>query len=324
MTHHDTSSPTLADGLPAAIAVGAPDVVGPLAVFPLIASASPKLDYLAFADARARGVVVKEMPGGGSVNDLIVVNPSELPVLLYEGEEVLGAQQNRIFDVSVLVPAGRSVRVPVSCVEQGRWEHRRHGESFAPAPQTAHPELRRLKNERVRERLAAGQEPRAAQHEVWAEVAAKSARHGVVSDTGSLHDVFEHRRELLDRVGREASTRRSQVGMLAAIGGRFVVLDYVSDADAFAALHDPLVVGYALDALDAPAIDAPAPSLDDARDFLRLLLDAPFETAPAIGLGEGLSFDFSGLAGTGLHVHGELVAVTAFGRACQVRPSTNE
>ena len=43
----------------------------------------------------------------------------------------------------------------------------------------------------------------------------------------------------------------SQVGMLAAIGGRFVVLDYVSDVEAFAALHDPLVAGYALDALDA-------------------------------------------------------------------------
>ena len=66
----------------------------------------------------------------------------------------------------------------------------------------------------------------------------------------------------------------SQVGMLAAIGGRFVVLDYVSDVEAFAALHDPLVAGYALDALDARATDAAVPSLDDARDFLALMLGA--------------------------------------------------
>src|SRR5580704_846361 len=58
----------------------------------------------------------------------------------------------------------------------------------------------------------------------------------------------------------------SQVGMLAAIGGRFVVLDHVSEVEAFAALHGPLVQGYALDALEALA--APPPSIDDARDFV--------------------------------------------------------
>ena len=55
----------------------------------------------------------------------------------------------------------------MSCVEQRRWDGRRHGEAFTPAPQAAYPELRRLKNERMRERLAAGQEPRADQGEVW-------------------------------------------------------------------------------------------------------------------------------------------------------------
>ena len=203
--------------------------------------------------------------------------------------------------------------MPVSCVEQGRWDHRRHDEPFAPAPQAAHPQLRRLKNERVREALAGGAAPRADQQEVWAEVAAKTTRHGVASDTGALHDVFEDRRGLLERVGREIDMKCSQVGMLAAIGGRFVVLDYVSDVEAFAALHDPLVAGYALDALDVRATDAAVPSLDDAGDFLALMLAAPVEASPAVGLGEGLRFDFGGLAGTGLQADGELVAVTAFG-----------
>lgn len=313
MTRTDTIPPTLADRLGAPITVAEPDVIGPLAIFPLITASAPTLEYIAFADACGRGVAIKELPGGASVNDLIVHNPTELMVLLYEGEEVLGAQQNRVFDVSVLVPARTSLPVPVSCVEQGRWDHRRHEESFAPAPQAAHPELRRLKNERVRESLAAGEPPRAAQHDVWEEVAAKSARHGVVSDTGALHDVFEERRGLLDRVRHEVDMKCSQVGMLAAIGGRFVVLDYVSDVEAFVALHDPLVAGYALDAFDAGATDAGVPTLDDAGDFLALMLAAPVESSPAVGRGEGLRFDFGGLAGTGLQADGELVAVTAFG-----------
>ena len=194
MTSVDTTAPTLADRLAAPITLAEPDLVGPLAVFPLITAAAPKVEYVAFAEACGRGVALKELSDGASVNDLIVHNPTDLAVLLYEGEEVLGAQQNRTFDVSVLVAAGTSLPVPVSCVEQGRWDHRRHDESFAPAPHAAHPQLRRLKNERVREALAGGAAPRADQHEVWAEVAAKSTRHGVASDTGALHDVFENRR----------------------------------------------------------------------------------------------------------------------------------
>jgi hypothetical protein len=98
--------------------------------------------------------------------------------------------------------------------------------------------------------------------------------------------------------------------MLAAIGGRFVVLDHVSEVEAFAALHGPLVQGYALDALEAP--DGAPPSIEDARDFIELLLAAPCTLGRAVGLGEGLRFAFSGLAGTGLIVDGEVVTVTAF------------
>jgi hypothetical protein len=301
----DTRTPTLGDRLTMQLTVAEPDQLGGLCVFPLIADRRPTLEYLAFGDERSRGVQIKEVAGSAQVGDLVVHNPLELPVLLYEGEEVHGAQQDRTIDVSVLVPAGKAVRVPVSCVEQGRWDGRRHAEPFAPAPHTAYPELRRLKNEQVRERLAAGAEPRAAQGEVWREVAARSARHGARSATGALRDVFELRRETIGRARAAITTKCSQVGMLAAIGGRFVVLDYVSDADAFASLHDRLVAGYALDALDIAA--APAPSLPDARDFLALLLDAG-----AVGHGATLTFEFGQSAGTALAAADELVTITAF------------
>ena len=88
----------------------------------------------------------------------------------------------------------------------------------------------------------------------------------------------------------------SQVGMLAAIGGRFVVLDYVSDVEAFAPLHDPLVAGYALDALEPDAVERAAPSLDDARDFLALLLDAPDARGAGVGLGERFASPSAGSA----------------------------
>jgi len=302
--------PTLAPHLAVEISVAHPRVVGALAVFPLIADREPKVRYISFAEAIQEGATVKELEGGASVNDLVVHNPLDVAVLLYEGEEVLGAQQNRTFDVSALVPANSVLRVPVSCVEAGRWDGGRHDEAFVPAPQTANPRLRRMKNTHARASLAAGLEARAVQGEVWREVAETAGRHGVKSRTGAMHDVFERRREQLDAIARAIEMHCSQVGMLAAIGGRFVVLDHVSEVEAFAALQGPLVQGYALDALEAR--DAAPPSCDDARDFIELLLGTPCTSAPAVGLGEGVSFAFGGLAGTGLMCEGELVALTAF------------
>jgi hypothetical protein len=302
--------PTLAPHLAVQITVAEPNVVGSLAVFPLIADGSPSVRYVSFAEAVQRGATVKELDGGGRVNDLVVHNPLEVPVLLYESEEVLGAQQNRTLDVSALVAANSVLRVPVSCVEAGRWDGARRDESFVPAPQTANPRLRRMKNTQARTSLAAGLEARAVQREVWREVADTAGRHGVDSATGAMHDVFERRREQLDAVARAVEMHRNEVGTLAAIGGRFVVLDHVSELDALAALHGPLVQGYALEALAAPT--APPPSIDDARDFIELLLSAPCTLGPAVGLGEGLRFAFGGLAGTGLVCEGELVTLTAF------------
>jgi len=195
-------------------------------------------------------------------------------------------------------------------VEAGRWDGTRHDESFVPAPQTGNPRLRRMKNTQARASLAAGMEARAVQGEVWREVADTAGRHGVNSRTGAMHDVFERRRGQLDAAAHAVEMHCGQVGMLAAISGRFVVLDHVSEVEAFSALHGPLVQGYALDALEAP--DAAPPSIDDARDFIDLLLRAPCTPGPTVGLGEGLRFAFGGLSGTALTREGELVALTAF------------
>src|SRR3712207_601380 len=74
--------------------IGEPDVAGALVVFPIF-GAEPRQAYRPFAEARQHGVRLGELEGHASVNDLVIENPTDTPVLLYEGEEVLGAQQNR-------------------------------------------------------------------------------------------------------------------------------------------------------------------------------------------------------------------------------------
>ena len=43
--------------------------------------------------------------------------------MLFDGEELKGAKQNRILNTTILIAAGSSLDVPVSCTEQGRWSY---------------------------------------------------------------------------------------------------------------------------------------------------------------------------------------------------------
>jgi hypothetical protein len=291
--------------LEASLRVAEPDVHGPLAVFALLGD-EPRLEYVSYAEAAASGAAVTELAGGASVNDVLVFNPLPVPFLLYEGEELRGAQQDRTVDAAVLVPAGATLKVAVSCVEHGRWEGSRHAEPFAPSPQAAFPALRAAKSRRMRARLAAGQEARADQHEVWQTVQERSDALAAPSATGAMGDAFSARGSDVEALCSAVSRRDGQVGALVAIGGRFVVLDMVSRPDAFAALHGPLVRGYALDALGAPA--GGVPSVEEAAALVATISAEPVSRAASPGLGDTIHF----ASGTGLECDGELIQLSAF------------
>ena len=105
----------------------------------------PEAAYVTLDEALAGGLRVREVDESGSVPELVVENPLDSRVLLYDGEELVGAKQNRILNVSVLVEAKTTLRIPVSCVEQGRWSRR--SAFFSAGGHVAHVELRRRKAE---------------------------------------------------------------------------------------------------------------------------------------------------------------------------------
>ena len=282
--------------------IGEPQVVGPLAVFPVFGP-DPLLDYRTFAQATELGALARELDGGASVRSLVVENPTDLPLLVYEGEEVLGAQQNRTFDDSVLVAAGAKLDVPVSCVEAGRWDGTRHAEPMRSSPQAADPDLRRLK------RAGARSAGRADQGEVWAAVGDRLARHGVTSAYSAMSDLYDRRRDELGSFARAVRHVDGQLGAVAAVSGSPVVLDLVSRAEAFAALVPCLAQGYALDALGAAEA---GPDPEAAGSFLHEALAAPRVPTRTPGMGCGVAIGTPGLIGSGLELERELIQLAAF------------
>jgi ARG/rhodanese/phosphatase superfamily protein len=245
---------------------------------------------------------VAEVDAAGMVPELAVANPLESNVLLYDGEELLGAKQNRILNVTVLVAAQSETRIPVSCVEQGRWHAR--SAFFGAARHAAYPELRRRKAERL---SATPLERGVAQSEVWDALAEKAGRLGVHSPTAAQADVYGAYDRDLAALRVAFPLQPGQSGALLCLDRR-LCLDYLSRPEAFARLYPKLLEGYLLDAIEY--LDKK--SAVDADEFLAALEKAPRGVAPSAGLGDDIRLRGDAIVGSGLELDGELVQLCSF------------
>jgi hypothetical protein len=161
------------------ILAGKPQAHGALTVIPILAPMQAEPEWLTLAEA-GDCVRITEVGEEGSVPDLKVANLGDLPLLLLDGEQLVGAKQNRILNMTVLVAARTEVIIPVSCVEQGRWGYRaRHS---APCDFSLYAGLRAKKSVWVSRSLREGHGHTADQQSVWEGLALKAEAHDVQSN----------------------------------------------------------------------------------------------------------------------------------------------
>ena len=271
---------------------------------PLFPRRDPAVAYVTLDEALAGGLHITEVDESGSVPELVVENPLDARVLLYDGEELLGAKQNRILNVSVLVEAKSSLRIPVSCVEQGRWRHT--SASFSAAPHISHAELRRRKAEAQAARpLVRG----IAQGEVWDEVRMLADRMSVDSSTDAVSDI--HRAYAKDTRALEGvfPAQPGQCGVILGLGPS-ICIDLVSQPDAFSVLWPKIRAGYLLDALEhldgKPVSPAAIPMIFYATE------KAEWSRQPSAGLGEDVRLRGERVLGSGLELEGEAIQLSVF------------
>ncbi len=103
------------------LSIGSPTSVDGLSVYPLLRTTVPPPFYDTLSDAVRLGTLhISEVSDAGHVPELRVVNDGSRPVLILDGEELVGAKQNRIVNLTVLVPERATITLPVTCVEAGR------------------------------------------------------------------------------------------------------------------------------------------------------------------------------------------------------------
>ena len=257
-----------------------------------------------------RKVRVTEVHAGGSVPELRLENKADLPVLLVDGEELIGAKQNRVLNLTILAPANQVTVIPVSCVEAGRWGMSRG--DLNTADYLMYSLGRGQRMAQVTESMRSNGTRKSDQQAVWRNIAAKATGLKASSPTGAMSAIFKSQASSLEEFTRAFTWQEGQCGVAFAIGGRVLGLEVFDHTEAMRRFFQKLVRSYALDALDAdPSAHEPA-SVDAASALVAQIAAAQTFSQQALGLGEDVRLDGGEISGAALWAQERYVHICAF------------
>jgi hypothetical protein len=216
---------------------------------------------------------------GAEVNRLVLINNSELPLILLAGEIVTGGKQDRVVGKDrIVAPKSDPVDLSVFCVEPHRWTETSAtfgGLGFSMAQPS------------VRQKAMADKD----QQQVWDEVSKSRASVAsqvpvaapMLQETSSYAKAMGNRavQERVDSLAapiersydRLMSELRAQkaVGAVVAVNGEIVWADVFADSALLTKYWPKLIRSYAAEAVSTrwrPGGPRPLPSVKEAQSFL--------------------------------------------------------
>ncbi len=298
--------------VPQKLAFGAVRQFNGLSELPIFAESPERpLVYLTLDQALQEKVVqIGETSESGSVPELLVKNLSTRPVFLMDGEELVGAKQNRVLNLSIMVPAMHNTIIPVSCVESGRWNFNRG--DFAGSDRVHFSRGRANKMASVSESMSLYGMKRSNQGEVWSEIDAKFRRMNQASPTSAMSDLFDRSNEDLGAYVDALPPLEGQVGAFYFVHDTPIGFDLFDQAKTFELMRAKLVRSYAIDAMEPKPLE---PRKLDPEQIPRIIESMRAETwqrHPGTGLGEDYRLTAKNLVGAGLVVDDTTIHLSGF------------
>lgn len=294
--------------------IGEPTRAGGVSVFPIFGPPSGGT-AVGLADDRLE---VSEL-ASATVPALEVYNPSDVDMLIPAGRILEGGRQTRVVNVTIVVPKGARLPIPVSCIEQGRWHgHRR----FHDRKRVVSRRMRAIKQMAVRESIEHGAgradhlaSKMADQGLIWDVVRRELDSRGIDNATSrytEADDFVQHdprSREVLDRLAA-TGPQVGQTGIAVAVGAHVIGMEIFPSDVTLREAWDGLVRQAVLE-LPADRVEAEA-DVADVERFLARVANAPATEAPGVGVGRELHASTEEFTAHALEVDGALIYANAF------------
>ena len=280
-----------------------------LTIFPIQTSKQSSGDYILLSQAlQSKSVEIQEVSDQGHVHEILFKNKTSLPLLIPEGEILTGAKQNRVINITILIAAQCQIKIPVSCVERGRWQYSsKHFESS----QYAHPSLRSKKIFSSNMSRVQSGEARSDQSEVWDEVSAKLHEMHASSSTDSLLDGFKASSEKIQDYQGHFVLPDNTNGIIVCCGDKVIGIDFFSKAKHFKESWSKLSSSYFVHAC-FDSKESKKTEKEKATHFMESIIESIDVCAKSIGLGEEFMVKGNNITGTGVWYLDSVCHLSAF------------
>ena len=210
-----------------------------------------------------------------------ISNRAKVPVLIPNGQALIGAKQNRSANRDYLIRAGSSSSIEVSCTEKGRWSMSGTGE-FAAIADLDPIWMKKVKIEEINKvddrRANIIASPLAMQRKIWDSVEEKCKKGKVDSRSSALHDVI--RKQILI-----PGLKTGQEGVLVTHRDRVIGLECLSGPENYALYHRAIVTSLTFEHFKMDPTPEESQT-DCGREWLESLNDMTFIRSKAINTGE--------------------------------------
>ena len=220
------------------------------------------------------------------VNTLIVKNRAVTPLILVDGEEVVGGDQNRIINSTVLVDAQSEMEISVSCSEENRWDYKNEFES---SDYIANSQTRLAKE-------IASRDSTYFQDTVWSSIEMLEERTSFSSPTKAMKESYENLKIDHSELIKAFNIVNNQNGVLIIINGEIKGFEIFLNSDIYKTFHEKIIKSYIIDCKiekEEYNINIPA-----AEDVINKAYNSSFDKKQNIGLEETFTFENENGLGT--------------------------
>lgn len=256
-----------------------PQVHENMAIIPLKTAKNYNIDLLTLEKGIELGLVNVKECEHSQVNTLIVENKAVTPLILIDGEEVVGGDQNRIVSETMIIAPESSMKIPVNCSEQGRWAYKKefmHSEYIANYNTRRAKEYARRGNHSV-------------QHTVWSSIHDVEADYSFASPTSALSESYDNLKKNHNEIVKSFEIVESQNGVLVIVDGEIKGFEVFLNSDIYKQFHEKIIKSYLIDSkLENSMFSV---NVDEAENVIKNAIDSSFEKKEAKGLEESYEFE---------------------------------
>lgn len=249
-----------------------------IAVIPLKSETS-YIDILTLKKGMELGLVEVKECETSQVNTLIVKNNAVTPLILIDGDEVVGGDQNRIVNATILIDAQSEMKIPVSCSEKGRWDYK---SEFKQSKYIANYNTRRAK-------VYASKKSDSFQNVIWSSIDDLETENCYSSPTSAMEESYENLKIDHAKILNQFKIEKGQTGVLVIVDGEIKGFEIFLNPAIYKEFHEKILKSYIIDSkLKNQTFTI---NVDMAQNIIDSAYESSFEKIDSNGLENAYTFE---------------------------------